>query len=64
MLRRFGAVEIGARLDQSRFSLRQLSIGLGKLTQSLIDGRLKRPRIDLEKQLAFPNEGALGVILS
>ena len=64
MLRRFGTGEIGARLDQSRFSLRQLSIGLGKLAQGLIDGGLKGPRIDLEKQLAFLNEGALDVILS
>ena len=63
VLIRFGTAQIGTRLDQARLGLRELSVGLGKLAQGLIDGCLKRAGIDLKEHLVFPDEGALDVIL-
>ena len=55
--------ELRLRLHQLGLGLRELRLGLRELSLGLIDGGLKRPRIDLEQQLALSDERAFGVIL-
>ena len=43
--------------------LRQLALRLREPALGLIEFRLKRPRVDLEKQLPLPDERALGIFL-
>ena len=60
---RFGARQLRFRLLKLRLSLRQLAVRLGELSPRLIRRGLKWTRIDLEKQLALPDERAFRIVL-
>ena len=49
------------RLGKLRLRLLQLALSLRELALRLIQRCLEGPRIDLKQQLAFANEGALGI---
>lgn len=54
----------GLCLSELRVGLIQLPLRLRELAAHLIQRRLERPWIDLEQELAFPNEAAFGIRLA